>query len=139
MRTAAGHLHAMKTTASDFASLKDLAAYRKAKAQGKSDVEAFKVGDNGVGCWGAITAQEETKQCALPPDDMIEKFGTIAKAKHALVKVTVGKKTIICILADRMPWKKNIRNGCGIDLNPAALKALGLKSPIKVPAEWTWA
>jgi hypothetical protein len=129
----------MNVIASDFASIKDLAAYKAAKKKGMSDKEAFKIGDNGVGCWGALTAQEETKQCALPPDDMIEKFGSIAKAKHALVKVTVGDKTIVCILADRMPWKKNIKNGCGIDLNPAALKALGLKSPIKLPAVWRWA
>lgn len=129
----------MNTTASDFASLKDLAAYKKAKAKGLSDKEAFKVGDNGVGCWGAVTAQERTPMCALPPDDMIEKFGSVAKAKHARVRVTVCGVTIICALADRMPWKKNITNGCGIDLNPAALKALRQKSPIKLPAEWHWA
>jgi hypothetical protein len=76
--------------------------------------------------------------CALPPDDMIAKFGSIAKAKHARVNVTIGQASVICFLADRMPWKKNMKNGCGIDLNPAALKALGLKSPIKKPATWNW-
>lgn len=129
----------MNTTASDFASLKDLAAYKAAKAKGMNDTAAFKVGDNGVGCWGAVTAQERTPMCALPPDDMIEQFGSIAKAKHARVKVTIKGKEVICFLADRMPWKKNIKNGCCIDLNPAALKQLGLKSPIKLPAEWHWA
>ena len=128
----------MNVIASDFASLKDLAAYKAAKKKGVSDKEAFKVGDNGLGCWGALTAQELVPMCALPPDDMIEKFGSVAKARNARVKVTIKDKTVLCTLADRMPWKKNIRNGCGIDLNPAALKALGLKSPIKVPAVWQW-
>jgi hypothetical protein len=128
----------MNVIASDFASLKDLAAYKAAKAKGMSDKQAFRVGDNGVGCWGAVTAQKRTPMCALPPDDMIAKFGSIAKAKHARVYVTIGQASVICFLADRMPWKKNIKNGCGIDLNPAALKALGLKSPIKKPATWIW-
>lgn len=129
----------MNVIASDFASLKDLAAYKAAKKKGVSDKEAFKVGDNGLGCWGALTAQELVPMCALPPDDMIAKFGSVAKARNARVKVTIKDKTVLCTLADRMPWKKNIRNGCGIDLNPAALKALGLKSPVKVPAVWQWA
>ena len=34
--------------------------------------------------------------------------------------------------------KKNITNGCGIDLNPAALKSLGLKPPVRIAAEWEW-
>lgn len=129
----------MNVIASDFASLADLAGYRRAKARGLSDKEAFKYGDNGIGCWGALTAQEQTPMCALPPDDMIAKFGTIAKAKNAKVKVTVGKLSVVCVLADRMPWKKDIKNGCGIDLNPAALKALRLKSPVKTSAVWVWA
>lgn len=129
----------MNVIASDFASLADLDSYKKAKALGMSNQEAFKVGDNGVGCWGALTAQLHTPMCALPPDDMHDRFGAVMKAKNARVKVTVGRITVTCILADRMPWKKNIKNGCGIDLNPAALKALGLTSPAKVPAVWQWA
>lgn len=128
----------MKVIASDFASLADLASFKRAKARGLSDKQAFAVGDNGIGCWGDNTAQEHTPMCALPPDDMIEQFGTVAKAKHARVMVKIGTKLVTCILADRMPWKKNIKNGCGIDLNPAALKTLGLKSPIKTSADWAW-
>lgn len=128
-----------KVLASDFASLKDLEGYKRAKAQGKSDVEAFKVGDNGLGCWGDLTAQTHTPMCALPPDDMITKWGSVKKAKHKKVHVYINGQSVTCVLADRMPWKKNIKNGCGIDLNPAALKALGLRSPIKKPAEWFWA
>ena len=129
----------MNVIASDFASLADLEGYKKAKAKGMSETQAFKFGDNGLGCWGSLTAQEHTPMCALPPDDMIAKFGTVLKAKNAKVKVTIGKLTIICTLADRMPWKKNIRNGCGIDLNPAALKLLRLETPVKIAAAWRWA
>lgn len=128
----------MDVIASDFASIADLAAYQQAKAKGLSDAQAFKVGDNGRGCFGALTAQEETPMCALPPDDMVEKFGSILKAKNARVRVTVGKRSVVCILADRMPWKRHIKNGCGIDLNPAALTALGLKSPVRIAASWAW-
>ena len=129
----------MKVLASDFASLKDLAAFKAAKAKGQSDKQAFAVGDNGVGCWGALTAQERTYMCALPPDDMIAKFGSVKAAKNAKVMVTYKGVQVLCTLADRMPWKKNIKNGCGIDLNPAVLKALRLKSPIKIAVEWQWA
>jgi len=128
----------MKTFASDFASLADLRAFQACKAKGKSDAACFKVGDNGVGCWGHVTAQEHTPMCALPPEDMIAQFGSVAKAKLALVRVTTNGRSVNCVLADRMPKKANITNGCGIDLNPAALKKLGLTSPIKITCEWQW-
>ena len=34
----------------------DVAAYKKAIASGKTEAEALKVGDNGVGKWGDNTA-----------------------------------------------------------------------------------
>lgn len=49
-RNVSTHQKTMKVTASDFASLKDLAAFKAAKARGLSDVKAFAVGDNGIGC-----------------------------------------------------------------------------------------
>ncbi len=120
--------------ASDFASLADLKAYQDAKKRGLPDRLAFKVGDNGIGCWGDLTAQTHTPMCALPPETMIEWFGSIAKAKHQKVKVVDAETQnhVICVLADRMPERAHITNGCGIDLNPAALQpgALNLKSPI---------
>lgn len=128
----------MHVLASDFASLADLAAFKRCKATGKSDVQCFKVGDNGTGCWGDVTAQIHAPMCALPPDDMEERWGTVKNAKHKLVKVRADGRQIVCILADRMPRKARITNGCGIDLNPAALKKLGWKSPIKKPVEWNW-
>lgn len=118
--------------ASDFASLKDLAAYRAAKQRGLSNDEAFKLGDNGQGCWGDLTAQEHTPMCALPPETMVAWWGSKAGAKHQRVRV-VSKATGLrctCVVADIMPKIKDIKNGCRIDLNPAALIQLHLKSPI---------
>lgn len=140
------HGPAVKVLASSFADMADLRAFERCKAQGKSDVECFKVGDNGVGCWGDKTAQTEIPMCALPPEDMEEKWGSLAAAKHKKVLVTLtghgGKLTrrmVVCLLADRMPARRNIKNGAGIDLNPAAAKALGLVPPFMVEAEWEWA
>lgn len=128
----------MKCIASSFADPADVAAFKKCKARGKSDDECFKVGDNGVGCWGDNTAQDKHAMCALPPDDMIQKFGTVTAARHHSVLVSFKKKTCVCILADRMPWKKNIKNGAGIDLNPAAIAQLGIPRGAMVKVEWRW-
>lgn len=137
-----------KVKASSFADPADIRAFRHCKEQGKTDDQCFKVGDNGIGCWGDDVSEGHGPACALPPDDMIQKWGSIAAAKHKLVEVTVfppmgikpeGKYgTITCVLRDRMPWKKNIKNGAGIDLNPDAVRALGLEPPIMVSATWRW-
>lgn len=130
----------MNVLASSFADPADVVAFKKAKAQGKTDKQAFAVGDNGIGCWGDETTQDHTPMCAVPPDDMIAKWGSIAKAKHREIIVTSRKtgKSVVCILADRMPYKKNIKNGCGIDLNPAAAVCLNLKPPFQHPVTWIW-
>ena len=103
-----------------------------------SDIEAFRLGDNGVGCWGDDTAQLKIPMCALPPEDMEIEFGSVDKAKHQKIKVVCGNTSVICLLADRMPHKCNIRNGCGIDLNPAALVAFGKSSTDDVILHVTW-
>jgi hypothetical protein len=122
----------VEVMASSFADAKDLADYRKSGD--------FAKGDNGVGCWGDVTAQEEVPMCALPPDDIVAKWGSMrardARGKKVLVRV--GQREVVCVLADRMPWKANIKNGCGIDLNPGAAKVLGLRPPFKVRAAWGW-
>ena len=125
--------------ASSFADPADVRAFRKCKECGGSDQECFRVGDNGIGCWNDNVSEGTGASCALPPDDMIEKWGSIAGAKHKLVEVSANGKTVTCVLRDRMPWKKNIHNGAGIDLNPDAVRALGLEPPIMVPAKWEWA
>lgn len=134
----------MEPLASSFADPADLRRFKACKSRGGTDQECFKVGDNGIGCWGDLTAQEHTPMCALPPQDMEEKWGSVANAKHKRVRVTIlGRKrnttkTVICILADRMPRKPN-RSGAGIDLNPAASAALGLTPPHLATVQWEWA
>lgn len=61
--------------ASTFADPADVAAFKKAKAAGKTDAQAFKVGDNGIGKWGDFTATETAAMCALPREDWEEKMG----------------------------------------------------------------
>lgn len=76
--------------------------------------------------------------CALPPDDMIEKWGSVINSKHRKVIVTIAGKSANCIVGDRMPYKKNIHNGAGIDMNPALCAALGVKPPVMIQASWKW-
>jgi hypothetical protein len=128
-----------KGIASSFADPADIRAFRRCKDRGGSDQDCFKVGDNGVGCWGDDCSEGTGPSCALPPDDMIEKFGSISAAKHAKVNVGIGNKNVQCVLKDRMPWKKNIKNRAIIDLNPDAVRALGLEPPIMAEATWVWA
>lgn len=129
----------MKVKASSFADPADVRAFKRCKENGGSDAECFKVGDNGIGVWGGNCAEGSGPCCALPPDDMIEKWGSINAAQNRPVRVTVGGEQVVCTLRDRMPWKKNIRNGAGVDLNPDACAALGLRPPVMADAEWEWA
>lgn len=118
-------MHTGKATC--FATLKDLDAFTKAKAEGMSDTQAFRKGDNGIGCWMDKTAQTYAPMCALHPDDMIAEFGSIPNAKHQKVLVVLADKTTsaVCTVADRLPWERNTKNEACIDLNPAALLELG--------------
>ena len=128
----------MKVKASSFADKADVAAFKKAKAKGMSDQEAFKFGDNGIGFTGLDCTDESIPFVALPREDWMEKFGTKAKASRQPVNVTIKGKTVRCLIGDTMPSRANIKNGCGIDLAPGAQKAFGLKPPFTVPAEWEW-
>ena len=122
----------MKVIASSFADPADVLAFRRAKLKGMTDQQAFKVGDNGIGCWGDDTTAP-APMCALPPEDW-RPLGK--KARGAKVLVRANGKQVVCELRDTMPRKRNITNGAGIDLNPAACYALGLKPPVMVRAEW---
>lgn len=116
--------------ASSFADPKDIEAFKKCKKTGKTDRQCFAVGDNGIGQFGANTAQEHTPMCALHATQMTKDFGSIAKSAHQKMKVTANGKTVICLVEDRMSAPGRI------DLNPAAAKALGLKPPFLVSATW---
>lgn len=124
----------IKCIASSFADPEDIRRYKLKKAQGLSDREAFKYGDNGIGCWGDDTT-ERRPMVALPPEDW-KQFGKAARGKK--VQVVINGAWIIAELRDTMPARKNIKNGCGIDLNPEACYRLGLKPPIRTQAKWRW-
>jgi hypothetical protein len=129
-----------RVIASSFADPADVRAFEKCKAQGKTDQQCFKVGDNGIGCWGDSTKEGTGPSCALPPEDMEETWSAIPpsykEARFQSVKVVANNQSVFCELKDRMPHRKNIKNGAGIDLNPDACAALGLKPPVKIPATW---
>jgi hypothetical protein len=120
--------------ASSFADPADIKAFKKCKSEGKSDMTCFKVGDNGIGLWGHDTAQEHTPMCALPRDV----WKLAGKKGGAKVAVVANGRTVVGILGDTMPHTSNIKNGAGIDLNPAFAKQLGLKPPFLVTATWSW-
>jgi hypothetical protein len=128
--------HAVK--ASSFADPRDIEAFKKAKAKGMSDEQAFKYGDNGIGCWGNDTTEGSGPSCALPPDDMVDRYGTINGAKHKGVVINTDDKQVVAVLKDRMPWKKNIKTAARIDLNPDTCAALNLKPPVFASVVWHW-
>lgn len=111
--------------ASSFADPADIAAFKRCKAKGKSDMECFKVGDNGIGVWGDDTTVDKP-YCALPRD-VWAPLGNAARG--AKVNVTINGKTVVCELRDTMPHTKNLKNKAIIDLAPGAQKAFGLKAP----------
>lgn len=125
--------------ASEFADAADIEAFRKCKAQGRSDQDCFKVGDNGIGVWGESTAPGSGPSCALPPEDMEEAWGSVAAAKNKRVAVTYKDAVGILVLKDRMPHRANIKNGAGIDLNEDARKLLGIPKGGMVRVIWKWA
>ncbi len=121
--------------ATSFADPADVAAFKRCKTQGHSDMFCFGKGDNGIGVWGDDTTIDHP-YCALPRDDWQHLGGA---ARGARVKVTIAGKTVICELRDTLPWKRNIVGDEVIDLNPGALKRFGLRPPTMVPVEWSWA
>ena len=120
-------------TASSFADPADVVAFNKCKAQGKTDQQCFKVGDNGIGQFGKVTAQTTTPMVAVHANDMTARWGSVAGAAHRPVTVTVNGKTINATVEDRIGVLDRI------DLNPACAKLLGLTPPFLVPCVWNWA
>ncbi len=123
-----------KAIASSFADPADVTAFNKCKATGKTDQECFKVGDNGIGQFGKITAQTQTPMVAIHKDDMIARWGSVNAAAHRMVTVTIKGKTIQAAVEDRLGVAGRI------DLNPAAAKQLGLNPPfLEKNCVWNWA
>ena len=128
--------HPVKATS--FADPADVRAFNRCKANGNSDQECFKVGDNGIGLWGDDCSEGSGPSVALPPDEMIAKYGSIAAAKHKPVKITSVGGSVVALLKDRMPWERNITNGAGLDMNPDTCKALGEAPPAELGVIWEW-
>lgn len=119
-----------KVKASSFADPADLAAFKKCKLTGRTDKQCFAVGDNGIGLWGDSTIEGTGPSCALHPIYWQEFYHT-ARRKKVIVIANGGQ--IICELKDTC----GVRNR--IDLNPDAVRALGLEPPILINARWRWA
>lgn len=124
--------------ASSFADPADIRSFERCKANGGSDQECFKVGDNGIGYYGESTKAGSGPSCAISPEDIIEKFGSANKGSRATVRVTIEGKSILCLLKDHLPHKNHIQNGVVIDLNPDAVAALNQKIPLMKNVEWEW-
>lgn len=127
-----------KVIATSFADPKDVDRYNKVLAETGSEKAALQAGDNGVGAWGDITATEEEAICALPPEVIKEKWGSLKQAKRKPVAVKYADVVVTGVLGDIMPSVKSIKNGAGIDLNPGFAIRLGLKPPFKTDVEWEW-
>ena len=124
--------------ASSFADPIDVRAFDRCKSHGYSDKHCFRYGDNGVGYWGDNTKEGSGPSCALTPDDMRDEWGSVSAAHLQEVEVTFRDVSVTCQVKDTMPPRayQQAHNGAGIDLNPGAVRALGLEPPIMVDATW---
>lgn len=125
------------TWASSFADPADVDAFRACKARGGSDQECFRVGDNGIGCWGD-DCTDHIPRCALPPEIIAARWGSRDAGRNKLVRITANGVTVQAVLSDVMPHLANITNGCGLDMNPALCAALDLRPPVKSRVVWSW-
>lgn len=118
--------------ATSFATLKDLEAYIRCLLAGGTENGCYSKGDSGRGAWGDLTAQLVTPMAALPVSAMIARFGTSrpARGKKILVRLSTGQE-VICEVRDKGP------EGV-VDLNPAALEKLGLRTDTELNARATW-
>lgn len=122
--------------ASSFADVADIEAFRRCRAQGKSEKVCFKYGDNGIGYWGDDTSKGSGPSVALPPETMIETWGSVEDAHLKPVVVQANGNAVRAKVKDTMPHRANITNGAGIDLNPDACEVLSLVPPVMIRATW---
>lgn len=122
--------------ASSFADPADIAGFRRCKKTGKSDVQCFAVGDNGIGAWGADTTANRP-MVALPR----EIWRLAGKRGGAPVEVRAPDgRQFFATLEDTMPSLKNIKNGAGMDCNPFACRLLEKDPPMMIKGVgWRWA
>lgn len=123
----------VKGKASTFADPVDVARFKACKQTGKSDIACSRVGDNGIGQFGDVTAQTLTPFVAVHADYMISRWGSVHAAARRPVLVRIKGKTQEIKVGDRISERGRI------DLNPAACLLYGIKPPALVDAEWRWA
>jgi hypothetical protein len=126
-----------KAKASSFADPADVVAFKKCKAQGKTDQACFKVGDNGIGKWGTDTTSPTKPMVAIHEKDATARWGSMDAAAHRKVRVTVvgSGKSVVGTVEDKLGTPGRI------DLNPGAANKLGLSIPIdpnKTQVLWEW-
>lgn len=114
-----------------FATYQDLVGYIKCLQAGKSSTYCYNKGDNGVGASGKVTAQNHTPMCALPPAEMRAKWKSTKAAMGKHIICHVNGQILRCEVADIGP-----PGVC--DLNPAALKRLGLNESTELDFQGTW-
>ncbi len=133
---------AISGRATCFADPSDVARFHACKAKGHSDKYCFgaggNYGDNAIGVFGDSTAEGSGPSCALHPEDMRAKWGSIAGAKHKPVRVTAAGKDIICFCKDELG---HLHKEVVIDLNPDSIRALGMEPGpnFSVHCSWEWA
>ena len=124
----------MNATATSFATYKDLLGYIKCLLSGGTETSCYAKGDNGIGCWGDVTATQKVSAVAVPKSEMKKKFGDWKLARKAPVRVTLNSgASFDAIVLDCSP------DGI-VDLNPGALLAAKLspESELSTPATWNW-
>lgn len=138
-----GDRHVVK--ASSFADAADVRAFKRCKTRGGSDLQCFRVGDNGIGARGASCAQTDRPMIALPREVWRHDGATIATAAEAGTPyvITFAGRDLEAELGDTMPSVHNITNGAGMDTNPAVAAAFNalfgkvvLEAPFMVPMAW---
>lgn len=128
-----------RVLASSFADRADVESFHRCIANGGTEQQCFKVGDNGKGFGGLTDCTDETiPYVALPFEDWMEKWGSRFDAIGKEIKVVANGKTVICKLGDTMPHRKNITNGCGLDMAVGAQKAFGFNPPFTTHVVWSW-
>lgn len=118
--------------ASSFADPKDLDMFKACKSLGNSDQACFAVGDNGVGQFGQVTAQDHTPMVAIHKNDMIRRWGSVEASAHRWVAVRMEGRSIHATCEDRLGVEGRI------DLNPACAKQLNINPPFTKACQWQW-
>ena len=124
-----------KVWASSFADPDDIRAFRRCKAQGKTDKQCFEVGDNGIGFWGDDVSEGSGPACALPPE-VIDYFGL---GHNSPLIVAHNDKEATVLVRDHMPhlsYLESHNRKYRIDLNPDACHALGISIPAEAQVIW---